>query len=139
MCMTVYLASDVPLPTIPWEQSTPAFNVADLRAPDESVRKQFSKPHVYYVGSHEGCGCGFQHGQYPGFEEPDNIAAAVRSRRELTDYIRRALATQDSVELFSCWDGDQSAAPEFRDRLSIDQLATDRTYFREKEHLLITR
>ena len=69
MCMMVYIASDCLLPTSAWDETRPSFHVRELVERDEPVRRQFSKPHVYYVGSHEGCGCGFQYGQYAGFED----------------------------------------------------------------------
>src|SRR4051812_45959015 len=69
MCMVVYIASDYPLPTSSWDEARPRFHVTELSERDEPVRRQFSKPCAYYAGSHEGCGCGFQYGEYPGYQE----------------------------------------------------------------------
>ena len=139
MCMMVYVASDYPLPTSAWDESSPGFHVANLSDHDEPVRQRFSKPCVYYVGSHEGCGCGFQYGQYEGFEEdPAELAAARGSRRHLSEFLSVSLQHQSEVELFACWDGDQAAEPEHQGRLRPADLIGARTYFREKELLVVT-
>lgn len=136
MCMMVYVASDYPLPALAWDQARPNFHVIELDDREEPVRCRFSKPYVYYVGSHEGCGCGFQYGEYTGFEEAD-LAQRQASRRCLAEFLAVALQHQLEVELFACWDGDQSAPPEHRGRLRPMDLIRDRTFFREKEFLVV--
>jgi hypothetical protein len=139
MCMMVYVASDYPLPTLAWDEARPGFHVAELSDRDEPVGRQFSKPCVYYVGSHEGCGCGFQYGQYEGIEvDPAELTAARDSRRRLSEFLAVALQHQSVVELFACWDGDQAAEPEYRGRMRPSDLVRDRTDFREKEWLAVT-
>ncbi|WP_165223088.1 hypothetical protein [Aquisphaera insulae] len=137
--MMVYVASDYPLPTSAWDETRPCFYVEELSDRDKSVRGQFSKPCIYFVGSHEGCGCGFQYGQYEGLEEDlEQLAAARESRRRLSEFLAVALQHQPEVELFACWDGDQSATPDYRGRMRPSDLLRDRTHFREKELLLVS-
>ncbi len=137
--MMVYLASDYPLPTLTWNEAHPAFYVTELDDRHQPVRGQFSKPCVFYAGSHEGCGRGFQYGEYEGFDrEPEDLAAAQDSRRRLAEFLALALEHQSEVELFACWDGDQAAEPEHRGRVTPADLVRDRTYFREKELLTIS-
>ncbi len=139
MCMMVYIASDCPLPTSEWDKAQPRFHVIELNERDEPVRLQFSKPCVYYVGSHEGCGCGFQYGQYEGIEDdPAQLASAQESRRLLAEFVSNALLHQPTVELFACWDGDQGAVPEHRVCLRPLDLIQKHTFFREKELLIIS-
>lgn len=137
MCMMVYVASDYPLPTLAWDTTRPGFHVRELDECDEPVRQQFSKPCVYYVGSHEGCGCGFQYGEYEGCEEEADVVPSRQSRLRLTDFLTVALQHQSEVELFACWDGDQAAKPEYRERLRPGDLLRTRTFFRERELLVI--
>jgi hypothetical protein len=142
----VYIASDYQLPTSAWDQRRPGFHVRGLAERDEQVRRQFSKSCIYYVGSHEGCGCGFQHGQHEAFEGDTAalataqaaLAAARDSRRQLAEFLSVALQRQPTVELFACWDGDQGAPPQHRGRLRPVNLLRERTFFREKELLVVS-
>ncbi|MFO0960713.1 MAG: hypothetical protein U0800_25305 [Isosphaeraceae bacterium] len=137
--MMVYVASGYPLPTLAWDEARPSFYVKELSERDEAVRRHFSKPCVYFVGSHEGCGCGFQYGQYEGLEEDcEELASAEESRRRLSEFLVVALRHQPEVELFACWDGDQGATPEYRGRMSPSDLLRDRAHFREKELLVVS-
>jgi hypothetical protein len=139
MCMMIYIASDHPLPLAAWDEARPGFHVAELRRRDEPVRRQFSMRCVYYVGSHEGCGCGFQYGQHEGLEEdPGRLAAAREARRQLSEYLAAALRDRPEVRLFACWDGDQGSEPAHRVRMQPADLLGDRVHFREKELIVVT-
>jgi hypothetical protein len=139
MCIVVYLASDYPLPTSAWDPARRCFHVVEVAERDHEVRRQFSKPHVYYTGSHEGCGCGFQYGEYEEEEEDAaKLAAAQDSRRRLVEFLSVALQHQTTVELFACWNGDEAAPPEHRGCVGPAELLRDRTFFREKELLVIS-
>ena len=85
MCMVVYSGSDARLRTWPFDAAKPGFHVTEVPAQDEAVKAHFSKPHVYYAGAFEGCGCGFQYGrQYPeGDDDPDKSPPRMRVAPEL--------------------------------------------------------
>jgi len=93
MCLALYIASPRPLPVIPWDPENPTFHVIPLSDEDEVVRKVLPGPHVYYVGSHEGCSCAF------------NYEHEIKSALELRDYLRKALTVTDEIEGFSCRPG----------------------------------
>lgn len=95
MCLALYIASFKPLPVIPWNPKKPAFHVVDLPESMGAVRKLLPHPHVYYVGSHEGCSCAF------------NYEHELKSVLELRDYLRKALAVSDEIEGFSCRPGQE--------------------------------
>jgi hypothetical protein len=105
------------------------------------VRPQFTRPHVYYAGSHEGCGCGFQYGEYelddPDAEELVEVARHEESRKRLTDYLQSALQVVPAVELYACWDGDEALPREHASRVHADTLISERTFFREREFFLV--
>jgi hypothetical protein len=139
MCIMIYIASDQPLPTAAWDPSRRRFQLTELSEGDEPVRRQFSKPCVYLARSHEGCGCGFQYGEYEEDDEDDTDLTAKRvSRRQLADFLTAALQKQPEIELFACWDGDQAAPAEHRERLRPADLVRERTFFREKELLVVS-
>ena len=134
MCMVVYIASDYPLPTSAWDQTRPRFYVEEVSDREASVRRHFSKPCVYYAGSHEGCGCGFQYGEY----EDEHPPANEDSRRRLAEFLSVALQQQPEVEVFACWSGDEAASVEHRDRVRPADLLRDHTFFREREFLVVS-
>jgi len=132
VCIAVYIAANRPLSTIDWDESHPAFHVATLGEDEEAVRNQFTKPHVYYAGSHEGCGCGFQLGKDRGPEDPEQ----VRGRESLgafSKYLEDALTRVDDLEVFACWQGDQAARAERRRNLTPTDLRRDDFCFLERE------
>ncbi len=135
MCLTVYIAASKPLPLIEWREEARSFHVTELtHATDEQVRSQFSQPHVYYVGSHTICGCGFNYGQYPEAEnDPDELALRQRSMWDLSKYLQLQLARVGMIELFACWDGGQGASPEHSRDLTPTSLLSDDFIFLEKE------
>jgi hypothetical protein len=133
MCVAVYIASDKPLPLIPFDVGKPAFNVSEIGERSATVKQQFTKPHVYYVGSHTGCGCGFQnHSDMYGTDfgtDPEEIVAGRESRQRLAEYLRAALATQESLELFASWEGDEEYEPASRGVIVPEDLVDEHTYF----------
>ena len=138
MCMMVYVASDYALPTLPWDATCPQFHVTELNERSVPVRRHFTKPCAYYIGSHEGCGCGFQYGEYEGFEDEADLPQKRESRRRLAEFLAVALQHQTQVELFACWDGDEGQEPEYRGQARPADLLQTRTFFRERELLIVS-
>jgi hypothetical protein len=139
MCLMVYIASDQSLPLIAWDETAPAFYVTELHTTEQSVRHQFTKPFIYYAGSHEGCGCGFDYGQWPILDSDDRNQeqAARETIRRLAIYLTSAVQS-GTIEMFACWDGDQAAEP-------IERIAVIPAYFggdafaiNEKQFLTVT-
>src|SRR3979490_2605557 len=89
MCLALYIAASKPLPVIPWDSKKPTFHVIPLPESMADVRKLLPHPHIYYVGSHEGCSCAF------------NYEHEFKSALELRDYLRKALTVVDEIVGFS--------------------------------------
>lgn len=136
--MAVYIAADQPLTPLPWDEAHPAFHLATVDAADVSVRSQFTKPHVAYAGSHEGCGCGFQYGEYPECRDPDEAAAQRASLDQFAKYLAKESKHVGPIELFACWEGDQSAAVEHRRALTPLDLQSESFFFLQRELSLIS-
>lgn len=96
------------------------------------VRDQFTKPHVYYAGSHEECSCGFQLGKDRSPEDPEQ-ARGRESLGAFAKYLQDALTRVDDLELFACWEGEQAAGVEHRRHLTPTDLRRDDFYFLERE------
>jgi hypothetical protein len=130
--MAVYIASDRELPLVPWNDGAPSFHVDDIDESDATVRTQITEPHVCYAGSHEGCGCGFQLGEYPDFED-DERELKRASLDQLAEYLERAIASGARIRLFACWEGDQAMPIEHRRVLTPSDLRGDDFFFLERE------
>jgi hypothetical protein len=130
--MFVYLGADRPLPLLAWDEASPAFHVSELGANEVGVRAQFSFQHVYYAGSHECCGCGFQLGEVSELNAAE-IPAKRESLRRLAEYIEAQLASGARVQFFACWSGDEASTPEHRGVVTLADLRGDKFAFLEKE------
>src|SRR5262245_60321836 len=131
MCMTVYIGATEPLDLIAWNQTAPAFHVAELHETEVVVRTQFNEPYVY-VGSHEGCGCGFQC-KNPEWVEEEELAQKRASLDSLATYLSRQLSRVATIQLYACWDGDQAEIPEHRRNLTPNSFRNEEFFFLEKE------
>jgi len=129
MCLRLFLGADHELPLVSWVKDHPAFNVEELSSGEASVRKQFTKPHVYSVGAHTNCSCGFSP-----VDEPDE-AERHRSVEALSSYLSTA-ARGGPLEMFVCWDGDWESPPlrrmelESPDLIGSDAWITEGTFTR---------
>lgn len=108
--MVLYAAADAPLPEIP-ERTPPApLSSRLIRDAEEAVRQHFTKPYVYFLGSHTGCSCGFQYGEY--VEEDSEGRESVR---RLGGYLAAAVEQLGQVEVYACWDGEEAEPVEERE------------------------
>ena len=107
MCMALYIGSDNALPLIEWrEGETPicitALNTSNQE--DDFAFKYLVKPHKYYVGSWQGCSCGFSFdftSEY--YDEEENILGK-QSVEKLFEFIRSNVKGGE-CELLSFWEG----------------------------------
>jgi hypothetical protein len=124
MCLALYVASFKPLPVIPWDPKKPAFHVISLSESMRAVRKLLPYPHVYYVGSHEGCSCAF------------NYEHEFKSVLELRDYLRKALAVADEIEGFSCRPGQEPLNVKHSVTISPSGVALPEFFFQDGQRLV---
>ena len=130
MCLAVYLASDKPLPLVEWDEDHPRFNVVLITKYEKVVKKQFRNPNVVYAGSHQRCGCGF----FKEGEGGEELAAIQTNYGSLVYYLNELMSSGASIEIFSCWEGDQGSEPETKERLSLATLGSDGFEFKEKAY-----
>jgi hypothetical protein len=136
MCWVLYLASDGPLPTMQWNPEKPGFNVQVIPRAETPVSRQFVRQHIYVVGSHTLCGCGFDRAQ-ANLDHPDELPAAEESLRSLRAYLRDAVAIAGELELYSCWDGDQAAEPDHRWMLTPEDVGPTMGWFPDRTYAVI--
>ena len=134
--MVAYISSRLPLPLIPLQQDTPAFNVTEFTEQEQAVLRHLMLPYVRQAGSHTGCGCGFNEGrEYPqAYDDPvAERADAVESSSRLAHYVREYQVEQ----IYSCWSSDESEPKEFERHIKPDDLMAPAFFFRQKELLVI--
>ena len=136
MCMVYYLGTDGNAPlTTPWSKDSPAFNVSEIDGPErDHVRKQLPHRNIVYIGSHEGCGCGFRSYRDGYLMEGDAKEADTDADHAgLADYLARLPASDRPIQIFGCWSGDESTPIEYSREISPSDLLDPSFGFRERE------
>ena len=120
MCMMLYLGSDNALPLIEWrddnEQPICVRNINCSYKDDQFASTQLTKKYQYYVGSWQGCGCGFQFDYINEEFDTDGNELGKQSLETLFQYIRDHVC-DDECELFSIWAGEYKS--EHRDVIDL--------------------
>jgi len=101
----VYIGSDSVLPTTPpWTEENPRFYVELANdAVAEKVRSQLRKQLIVHAGSHEGCGCGFECGEWKVIgRDADEERQAVDSLGALHSYLVEVTKLAP-VDVYVCW------------------------------------
>lgn len=138
MCLTVYVASDVPLPTVACDKDQPGIQVDDATEgyfyPDNPLRAHCSRPYFYSIQPHNGCACGFMTCEQSWDDEAGAWVevispAQVATKRALADYLSDALRRQASVEVFTFCSGDENCPPKYRRQAKPADFLSDRTLF----------
>lgn len=158
MCLMVWVGTEQPVPAVSRAEDAGTgpdgyFTVSEV-PPDAPVRGRFPSPHVTYVGSHEGCGCGFNSGAltFEGVESEAELAgllgaltdeergeyAAERRSRERLCAIVRAAAVAGPVYVYACWAGDESEPPVAEERPDAGWLLERTAPLEERIRYLVT-
>ncbi len=125
MCLALYLAAPQELPTIGWDETTPAFHIIRLPRHAEDVRKHFRSEYVYYAGSQQGCSCAFNYEH-----EYDSIV-------ELRNYLRNALICVNEVELFACQAGGEARDTQHALVTSPEGIALAEFFFKDGQYVVV--
>lgn len=139
MCFVLYMASDLERPLVPWEETSPAFYVSNSDDDIEKVRGRFGKKFVYYIGSDNGCGCGFKRDPEGEFSqlEPEERQSKRENHRRLFEYVADCLRSEKEIELFGCWSGDEELPGEGCRTVIVDDLADRTFWFKEREKVVV--
>ena len=115
MCLALYIATDQALPLVPWDAERPALHLQEaVFHPRNPLTDFLSKPLIYSVGSHQGCGCGFA----------DDALEGDQARQALVDHLAAALRENAEVEVYVCWSGEEGQPPKLRRHARPDDFAT---------------
>jgi hypothetical protein len=137
MCWTLYVSTPIKLPLIEWDSKQPRFNARKLKDDELAIVSRFTMPEVVYVGSDQGCGCGFRHALiadkewYPIVEEDNDMIEVIQKNHEdlyqyLTDNVKIGL-----IEVYGCWNGNITDSIDCVVEISIKDLTDKDFYFKE--------
>jgi len=137
MCFTLYVGASIKLPLIEWNKEQPGFHTANPRDYELRVLSRFTLPHVLYVGSHEGCGCGFRHALAEGKiwlpvveDDKDTLNAIQKNHVDLRQYLAGNTAAR-SFEIYACWNSDVNDCPDCVSDIKIEDIVKEDFYFKE--------
>ncbi len=135
MCLVVYLASSMELSQLAWDEHHPSIHLTDLSEGEDVIRKKFSLEHVYSLGSHQGCGCGFiKEGASDGIEK-----VQIQKDYDALGYLISAGVLKGfKYQIYTCWDGDQWKKHEDSKGLKLSEIIFPEFEFREKVLFEIT-
>jgi hypothetical protein len=128
----VYIASCSELPESKWKEDAPAFYLEAVSA-NEKVRARFSAPHVYYAGSHIGCGCGFRKDGETGA----GLELCQANYESLVQSVLPSLSGGARVEIFCCWAGDEMSQVASLCSLGVSDLLEPSFQFSEGQFLYV--
>jgi len=135
MCLVAYIAARQALPVIGWDPAAPAFHVREDDAGIAQVRGHFRLPFVYYIGSHTGCGCGFN--SLDANADAGQPESSHRTLAALGEYLRAAVAQAGPLELYTCWDRDEADPIEHHLTVGVNNFNADMQWFPERTHVTI--
>lgn len=120
-----------------WPSKVVPFSVQELAGDEKAAAKHFDTKVVRYVGSFEGCGCGFNASYAPEWgdpaEENDHFLAGRESRRLLREYVEQHHIRQ----IYACWSGDESLDAQSYLDITPDQIIDPNFQFPERAMLRI--
>lgn len=142
MCYVLYIGTDHPLPTIPWDENDRKLNTADLKDYDFEIAVHFTKPHQKYLGSDQGCGCGFRNVSFQNGEWPEETMIGTEGytgedqqpiHQQLHDFIANLLTGEDTtVELYGCWEGNANEPSAGGETILLSRQLDKAFHFRER-------
>jgi len=134
MCHVLYMASDKERPLVSWDDAQRGFHVTTW---DQGTLPHLTKPHLRYLGSDQGCGCGFQHLPRSLMEDEEQRNGVRLNQQGLARYLAECLADEESIELFTCWNGDEAEPLKRRREIRLAELLEDDFEFEEKEVVIV--
>jgi len=137
MCFTLYVAASKKLPLREWNKDKPGVHTANLQDYELGVLGRLSLPFALYVGSNQGCGCGFRHSIVDGQgwlpvipSEKYELNAEQENHVGLWQYLTESLEG-GSIEIYACWNSDVNECPDCIGHIRIEDITNSDFYFKE--------
>jgi hypothetical protein len=146
MCFVLYIGANVILPEVPVNENNLGIHTECLNENDAAVASHFSTRNVIYLGSTQGCGCGFRHALLESngnewmpvvYEKDEDMADDQINMLGLHNYLRHFIDNGEKVELYGIWDGDYNEKPLSKQELLLADLLKTTFYLKERGFYII--
>lgn len=137
MCMAIYISTDRPLPIIPYDEMNRKLHTEDITEKEQVLINIFSKQYIKYVGSDEGCGCGFRHAlihndNWLEVLDEDDTSFDNNNQIALVDLISNNIPEGKIVEIFACWEGGQNEPVLYNQTIKLSDILNEGFFFKER-------
>jgi hypothetical protein len=135
MCFAVYIGTNQKLTTGQFVPEKTDIYLKALSVEEEvALRKKFTKPNLYYIGSDTSCSCGlvFDSNEFDNPEEQQNKKSPQRFLEFLDE-----LTKKEDIEYYCCWVGDWDDPIEITNEIDIRNISLDKNYFGLTERVFI--
>src|SRR5262245_47353844 len=132
MCYAVYIGTNTKQETAAFISDQTFIYLEQLSQEKEvsGLVSKFTNDHIYYVGSYQGCSCGFAYDptntEEEKIDEEDKIA--TKSVKALLELINK-ITKNENLEFYCCWEGDWESAIEERTEMDIRKISLGSNYF----------
>lgn len=137
--MTLYIGSVSELVQIEFDEKNPSFHTRELNENENLIYKHISLPNILYLGSDEGCGCGFRHALLDNnkwfiVESEENLDNQIgqTNHRDLYNYIKDNIANGSSIHIYGCWNGDLMETSKSVEEIVLEDILHEQFYFKER-------
>jgi hypothetical protein len=135
--MAIYISTDKPIPTIPYDEKNRMLNTEDVTDSEETFKNIFSKSNIKYVGSDQGCGCGFRHAiihndNWLDVVDDDETAFDNSNHINFVDLITKSNEDGKTFEILACWEGDQNEPILYRETIKLADILNTDFHFKER-------
>jgi hypothetical protein len=133
----LYLASENELPKAKTEIENSDIYIEKHKTLFNAMNISFNKRNIYYVGSDEGCSCGFMLEVDCKHQENSILQQKKRNQYRLFEYLNDCLETETSLELYGVYNGDEGQKVVSERNIKIKDLIDKDFFFVEKELLIV--
>ena len=125
------------MPTIPYDENHRRLNTENIVDEEMNLRNVLSLTNIKYIGSDQGCGCGFRHALLDGNDwfnviDDEGTDFDNSNHQNLVDFIIENNTGEKMIEILSCWEGDHNEPIMFHETIKIYDLLNSDFYFKER-------
>jgi hypothetical protein len=135
MCWAMYLFTENIIDEIKWDDKNPGMFIENITLKKKSGKElgddvgvfnwNENKRNIYYIGSSQGCGCGWQSPQY-GFIDMNDETEKNEFENRIKDRnnFYNLLKSNDFIRsyIIICWEGDQYKEINKVEKLNIEKI-----------------